>query len=375
MKSISVNRQGKMDRYDIIDWVYSQLEDEESKFIYKNRELFNRDGNYKWIGEIIDKYVPQFSENKWYPGKDMKLFQDIKERGKNVVIFGAGVRGMRILDICARQNIVVDYLCDSNSAVINGNGDNDITIISPDYLEENKIYKDHSIIISPMYGYNEILSRLLQMNCSMSDIYIYAKYAQIGLENQYFDEKVIRLEDNEVFVDGGCYDFSTGRVFIEKMQKLGLNYKKIYAFEPDEINYNKCERKIKESGTKKVDLVAAGLWSLDTYVQFLTSGNGSSRIVSANQACDGFVKVISLDSYIEEGVSFIKMDIEGAEMEALKGARNTILRNKPKLAICIYHKKEDLWEIPYFIKKLVPEYRIYIRHYSNCETETVLYAV
>lgn len=69
------------------------------------------------------------------------------------------------------------------------------------------------------------------------------------------------------------------------------------------------------------------------------------------------------------------MDIEGSELEALKGAVHTIQRDKPKLAICIYHKPEDMTEIPLYIKSLVPEYKLYVRHHSNCCTETVLYAV
>ncbi|MCM1303087.1 MAG: FkbM family methyltransferase [Lachnospiraceae bacterium] len=69
------------------------------------------------------------------------------------------------------------------------------------------------------------------------------------------------------------------------------------------------------------------------------------------------------------------MDIEGAEMEALTGACKTIQKNRPKLAICIYHKYEDLYRIPMYVKSLVPEYRIYIRHYSDTPSETVMYAI
>lgn len=72
---------------------------------------------------------------------------------------------------------------------------------------------------------------------------------------------------------------------------------------------------------------------------------------------------------------FIKMDVEGAEIESLKGARQTILRDKPKLAICIYHKPQDLIELPRYIKTIVPEYKLYIRHHSNGPGENVLYAV
>ena len=84
-----------------------------------------------------------------------------------------------------------------------------------------------------------------------------------------------------------------------------------------------------------------------------------------------------IDEAIAEGdkVTFIKMDVEGAELESLKGAEKTIRRDKPKLAICIYHKPEDMWTIPLYIKELVPEYKLYIRHHSSGVCETVLYAV
>lgn len=77
----------------------------------------------------------------------------------------------------------------------------------------------------------------------------------------------------------------------------------------------------------------------------------------------------------QDKISFIKLDIEGAELRSLQGAGRIILRNRPRLAVCLYHKKEDYWKISCYLKSLVPEYRLYIRHYSNYSAETVLYAV
>jgi hypothetical protein len=76
-----------------------------------------------------------------------------------------------------------------------------------------------------------------------------------------------------------------------------------------------------------------------------------------------------------EKITFIKMDIEGSEPQALSGAEEIIKKQKPKLAICVYHKPEHLWEIPLYLKKIVPEYKIYIRHHTPLEYETVCYAV
>ncbi len=86
------------------------------------------------------------------------------------------------------------------------------------------------------------------------------------------------------------------------------------------------------------------------------------------------IEVVALDSVIKEKVTFIKMDIEGSELKALQGGRNLIRTYMPKLAISIYHKWEDLIDIPVYIHELAPEYKLFIRHYFYSPAETVLYA-
>ena len=87
------------------------------------------------------------------------------------------------------------------------------------------------------------------------------------------------------------------------------------------------------------------------------------------------IEVTDLDSVVkDEKVTFIKMDIEGAEEKALLGARHIITEQKPKLAICVYHKPEDIIELPALILEMRPDYKIAFRHYSLRGTETVMYA-
>lgn len=99
-------------------------------------------------------------------------------------------------------------------------------------------------------------------------------------------------------------------------------------------------------------------------------GSTSSRI-GAGGDIENLVKI---DDEITEYVTFIKMDVEGAELESLKGATSILIKDKPRLAICIYHKKEDLSEIPQYLLSVVPEYRFVVRHYNAKPWETVLYA-
>ena len=85
------------------------------------------------------------------------------------------------------------------------------------------------------------------------------------------------------------------------------------------------------------------------------------------------IQVDALDSLVDDRISFIKMDIEGAESMAIDGARNTILRNHPRLAICVYHKDEDFWKIPEQIFSIRDDYNIYLRHYTEGVAETVMF--
>jgi len=101
-------------------------------------------------------------------------------------------------------------------------------------------------------------------------------------------------------------------------------------------------------------------------------GNACSDICESGSTV---IRTMPIDRVAREKVTFIKMDVEGAELESLMGAHDTILRDRPKLAVCIYHKYEDMVRIPLYIKSLAPDYRLYVRHYSNNASETVLYAV
>ena len=77
----------------------------------------------------------------------------------------------------------------------------------------------------------------------------------------------------------------------------------------------------------------------------------------------------------KDNVTFIKMDIEGSELEALRGASKTIQEHSPKLAISVYHKPEDIIDIPLFISEINSGYKFYLRHYTNWSVDTVLYAI
>lgn len=364
-------RSDEIEKQKLVD---SWLEDEQSRIIFRERIQFNLDKEFSHIQKILDLFVPELAENRWYPEKDKELIRTIHKRKKKVVVFGAGYWGRgKILNLCVEGNVKIEYFCDSDKEK-QGTTIQGITVISPSELEELNNGVDYIVIIGTKYAHDEIYDMLVHIGIASENIYKFVDYTVLSLKTQYFDESLLTFKNDEIFVDGGCFDFWTSRLFLEKMNKLGLHYKKIYAFEPDAANMQKCKSNIEKLGIDNVELIEAGLWKYDGQLDFSQQGNGSSHVFIQDNSEANKVKVVALDTYIRDSVSFIKMDIEGAELEALKGAEYLIKRDKPKLAICLYHKKEDIWEIPYYIKTLVPEYKLYMRHYSNCENETVLYA-
>ena len=183
---------------------------------------------------------------------------------------------------------------------------------------------------------------------------------------QYFD--VFSPVDDEIVVDAGAYDGGTAIQFL----KWGKGkVKHVYSFEFDPDNAAKCEENLKPYADK-ITLIKKGTWDKDEVMHVNTSGGSGSNVHTEGST---EVYLTSIDSVVQdEHVTFIKMDVEGAELKSLMGARNTIIKNHPRLAICAYHKSSDLYELPEYILSLVPEYKFLLRHYCSRDYETVLYA-
>jgi FkbM family methyltransferase len=182
-------------------------------------------------------------------------------------------------------------------------------------------------------------------------------------KNQYFEDFVPK---ESVFVDCGAFDGDSTLSYINFVQN---NYEKIYCFEPDELSYNKCV-----SNLLKYDNIQnfkKGVFKSEEILKFSSQMELGSKI--SNEG-DCTIETVKLDNIVKETRAFIKMDIEGVEIDALKGASD-LIKNNSTLAICVYHKPSDLWKIPEIILAINPNYQLYLRHYTSSLFDTVLYAI
>lgn len=185
---------------------------------------------------------------------------------------------------------------------------------------------------------------------------------------QYFQDDYYSVSDNEVYVDCGAFDGDSINQFFEFTKG---KYKKIIGLEPDKISFRKLCEATKDH--HDVELICCATGKENTQMNFFSEGTLGSTF---SESGDGeLTDVKKLDDLLYgENVTLIKMDIEGSELDSLIGAENIIKKNKPKLAICIYHKIEDIKTIPQYLHSIVPEYRFKVRQHSSSMLETVLYA-
>lgn len=205
----------------------------------------------------------------------------------------------------------------------------------------------------------ESIERIVELR-NMGENRLYEVFSK----RQYFQQDIFEFS-NEVFLDCGCYHGEE----IDYLKQLQCGQHQIYAFEPDEINYRYLEKKYRDE--KNVIALNYGVWNKNTELKFHEKGAEGSAITENGEKT---IRVVAIDEIIKEKVSFIKMDVEGAELEAIQGAKETITNCLPKLAICIYHKYDDLWKIPLKIHELSDKYEIFIRHHSLGLSDTVMYA-
>jgi FkbM family methyltransferase len=191
-----------------------------------------------------------------------------------------------------------------------------------------------------------------------------------SLFEHYFDLDIIKCDENEVFVDCGCYLGDTVQEYIKQYGK----YKSIYSYELTPSTYAKAKQNL--AGIPRVYLRNAGVSKENGTFPFIDNIDAGNRLSPNGNV---IAEVVKIDDDIGEDITFLKMDVEGAEIDALNGAEHQIRRNKPKLAISLYHKLSDLLDIPRLIKSFVPEYTLYLRNTFSPNfpfpTEYVLLAV
>ena len=210
--------------------------------------------------------------------------------------------------------------------------------------------------------YRQILTGLIAPHKDVFMPHLGSLRANTGV--QYFDMEGFHLEDDEIFVDMGMYDGNTSLYVAQNCK-----YKKIIGFEASRLTIGECKRRLETY--ERIDIYPYAAWDKREELKFSFNGGGSSVTDSGAEAVTGE----SLDNLLNgEKVSFIKMDIEGAEEKALIGCKETIKKHKPKLAISIYHKPSDIFVLPECILNIRDDYKFYLRHYSSCLEETVLYA-
>lgn len=187
------------------------------------------------------------------------------------------------------------------------------------------------------------------------------------LDEQYFPKDIVLSKGFSCFIDGGAYVGDTVEQIINKKLKV----ENLFCFEPDHQHYLKLVEKVNGSVAASVYAIPCGLYSTEKILSICSSETNSSL----SEFGDAYIQVMSLDHFLN-GVkpTYIKMDIEGAELDALHGAKRTIKESKADLAISAYHKISHLWELLLYINELGVYDTFYLRNYTSYVAESVLYA-
>jgi FkbM family methyltransferase len=203
----------------------------------------------------------------------------------------------------------------------------------------------------------------------------YGLYWMLQSDQYYLHRKGIFVgpQKGDVIFDCGSH---VGDISLRFAVDVGPNGK-VFGFDPDPHHVAICrENAARNQLDSRMSFVACGI--SDRVIQGHSEAKGESRTINASRTLSTTDASVSIDVFCEEqavnSVNYIKMDIEGCEMKGLRGAHYTIQRCRPKLAICIYHRPADLWEITSYVAERYPFYRLFLGHHSLHEEETVLYA-
>jgi FkbM family methyltransferase len=187
----------------------------------------------------------------------------------------------------------------------------------------------------------------------------------------------IAVETGDYVIDAGTCWGDTALYFAYRSGPDGRVFG--YEFVPDNLEVLRRNLALNPELSNRIQIIESAAWN-ESNLTISTHGEGPASHISVGETGGPGVGPLTLtiDDLAQQQnltrVDFIKMDIEGAELPALRGATQTIQRYKPKLAISVYHRLTDFFEIPEFLNSLGVGYRYFLRHYTIHAEETVLFA-
>lgn len=331
--------------------------------------------------------------------KEKNVWDILKESDKPCVMYGMGNGADKILEVCERKGIeVLDFFASDD--FVRGHSFHGKEVLT--YAKVKEKYRSFNVIMSFASRRKEVIENVLKINSEnpvfspdvpvcgtglftrefvklhetefdevynmfcderSKEVFVNVLNFKVSGKIKYlfpFDEKrevytdILKLGKNEVIVDLGAYDGDT----IREMTETAPEYKHIYAAEPDKKNFKKLTKNTAQMND--ITLFNIGAWKCEDTVVF-GSKSGRNSAVSTQGIP---TKMNSVDNLIKDNVTLIKMDIEGSELKAIEGAKNTITTHRPKLYICAYHRNEDMFAIPLKIKEFIPDYKLYFRHHD-----------
>lgn len=375
-----------------------------------------------------DKIMPSLVRLLAYPNaqairEELRIRYPAFERDKlkNLAIVGAADEGKRLAALCEKLDIKIVAICDDNPAKL-GTKIGSLTVMSsstldsldrklPIIIASHRVLKAASRlselgfanvvpfallqVLDPksfpphmfydaclehlfadrikLRGFagrlkddrsHEVLDKIIEYRLTLNPMC----FESIVDWDLYDADNLLHYGDDEVYVDAGTYDGDTIRLFIDRVKG---RFTRIIGFEPDPKTFKQLAANF--SNEPRVEPINAGLYDAPKLLQFDADG---SRGAIFDERGTIQIPVVTLDDVVKGGrVTFIKMNIEGAEIQALNGARGTIQQWKPKLAISAYHRPSDLWEIAAVIDSICPDYKLFLRQHDGGVIETVLYAV
>jgi FkbM family methyltransferase len=238
--------------------------------------------------------------------------------------------------------------------------------MAPRYLINNKRFDVDISYIKTFYDSQDKYTDLIIQNfhyahtshnyCAIQPIEKTMKLLPV-FKYWYAEEISLMTYQELTMCDAGAY---VGDTLEEWVQCYGEKIKSYHGFEPEKLQFQELSRKIDQLGLKEKSIIyPVGLGNQNISLRFIENGEGS-RIADEGNVIVETARLDDLNINVI-GKLCIKMDIEGFELNALSGAQETIKKYKPELAVCIYHKLEDIYKIPEYIKQLVPEYNCVIR--------------